>query len=85
MKIFSLTLFVLKCRKHMAPTVQYLISLSDPKWASINLGVVVCIKCSGSHRDLGVHISKVRIYYLMINKLLVCFKLKLLGEWWDFL
>ncbi|XP_063684523.1 arf-GAP with Rho-GAP domain, ANK repeat and PH domain-containing protein 1-like isoform X6 [Bolinopsis microptera] len=32
----------------------------DPKWASINLGVVVCIKCSGSHRDLGVHISKVR-------------------------
>ncbi|KAL5269003.1 hypothetical protein ACHWQZ_G002735 [Mnemiopsis leidyi] len=32
----------------------------EPKWASINLGVVVCIKCSGSHRDLGVHISKVR-------------------------
>lgn len=32
----------------------------DAKWASINLGVVVCIECSGAHRSLGVHISKVR-------------------------
>eukprot|EP00116_Pleurobrachia_bachei_P000137 sb/3460399/ len=30
----------------------------EPKWASINLGIVVCINCSGSHRDLGVHVSK---------------------------
>ncbi|KAI9189618.1 hypothetical protein H9P43_001051 [Blastocladiella emersonii ATCC 22665] len=32
----------------------------DPEWAAINLGVVVCIECSGIHRSLGVHISKVR-------------------------
>ena len=32
----------------------------DPKWASINLGVTLCIACSGVHRSLGVHISKVR-------------------------
>jgi len=32
----------------------------DPQWASINWGVVVCIECSGIHRSLGVHISKVR-------------------------
>lgn len=33
---------------------------SDPKWASINLGITLCIECSGIHRSLGVHLSKVR-------------------------
>lgn len=32
----------------------------DPKWASINLGITLCISCSGVHRSLGVHYSKVR-------------------------
>jgi hypothetical protein len=31
-----------------------------PSWASINLGVVLCLPCAGVHRQLGVHISKVR-------------------------
>jgi len=30
------------------------------EWASINLAVVLCIQCSGIHRNLGVHVSKVR-------------------------
>ncbi|XP_076596445.1 arf-GAP with coiled-coil, ANK repeat and PH domain-containing protein 3-like isoform X7 [Chaetodon auriga] len=33
---------------------------ADPRWASINLGILLCIECSGIHRSLGVHCSKVR-------------------------
>ncbi|KAL2091116.1 hypothetical protein ACEWY4_013379 [Coilia grayii] len=35
-------------------------SQPDPRWASINMGVLLCIECSGIHRSLGVHCSKVR-------------------------
>ncbi len=31
-----------------------------PDWVSLNLGVLICITCSGIHRSLGTHISKVR-------------------------
>ncbi|KAJ1177017.1 hypothetical protein NDU88_002283 [Pleurodeles waltl] len=31
-----------------------------PRWASWNIGVFVCIRCAGIHRNLGVHISKVK-------------------------
>lgn len=31
----------------------------DPKWASANIGVFICLKCCGVHRSLGTHISKV--------------------------
>lgn len=33
---------------------------ADPDWISINLGLLMCIQCSGVHRSMGVHISKVR-------------------------
>ena len=32
----------------------------SPSWASVNLGVFVCINCSGCHREIGVHITKIR-------------------------
>ena len=38
----------------------YLLFIIDPTWISINTGAVICINCSGIHRKLGVHISKVR-------------------------
>jgi Arf-GAP/coiled-coil/ANK repeat/PH domain-containing protein len=34
--------------------------VKDPEWACTNLGIIVCIECSGIHRSLGVHVSKVR-------------------------
>lgn len=33
---------------------------ADPRWASWNLGVFICIRCSGIHRGMGTHISKVK-------------------------
>ncbi|PPD74920.1 hypothetical protein GOBAR_DD28142 [Gossypium barbadense] len=30
----------------------------DPKWASANIGVFICLKCCGVHRNLGARISK---------------------------
>ena len=33
---------------------------STPTWAVLPFGSLVCIQCSGIHRSLGTHISKVR-------------------------
>lgn len=52
-------------------SLKYVQSLSDneccadcgstaPNWSSINLGIFLCLNCSGHHRNLGVHISQVR-------------------------
>ncbi|KAG8226409.1 hypothetical protein J437_LFUL012505 [Ladona fulva] len=35
-------------------------SHNDATWLSTNFGVMVCIECSGIHRDLGVHISRIQ-------------------------
>eukprot|EP00210_Caulerpa_lentillifera_P003420 g3263.t1 len=33
----------------------------DPEWASLNLGVLVCIECSGVHRQLGMRSLKLDV------------------------
>ncbi|CAM4693896.1 unnamed protein product [Leuciscus chuanchicus] len=33
---------------------------SDPTWLSTNLGVLICIECSGIHREMGVHYSRIQ-------------------------
>lgn len=47
-------LFSLMC--HFTP----FFSLSDPTWLSTNLGILTCIECSGIHRELGVHYSRIQ-------------------------
>ncbi|XP_034995059.2 arf-GAP with GTPase, ANK repeat and PH domain-containing protein 1 isoform X4 [Zootoca vivipara] len=34
--------------------------VQNPDWASLNLGALMCIECSGIHRNLGTHVSRVR-------------------------
>ncbi|KAH3835119.1 arf-GAP with Rho-GAP domain, ANK repeat and PH domain-containing protein 2-like isoform X2 [Dreissena polymorpha] len=39
-------------------------SSKETLWASINLGIVLCPKCAGCHRSLGVSVSKIRSLFL---------------------
>lgn len=32
----------------------------NPRWASHNLGIFICMQCAGVHRKMGTHISKVK-------------------------
>ncbi|KAN0006516.1 hypothetical protein ACTFIV_004931 [Dictyostelium citrinum] len=32
----------------------------EPQWASVNLGIFICLSCAGLHRRLGTHISRVK-------------------------
>ncbi|GAA6216881.1 arf-GAP with SH3 domain, ANK repeat and PH domain-containing protein 2-like [Lates japonicus] len=32
----------------------------DPGWLSTNLGILTCIECSGIHREMGVHVSRIQ-------------------------
>eukprot|EP01134_Creolimax_fragrantissima_P003875 CFRG3875T1 len=32
----------------------------DPRWVAWNLGIFICIRCSGIHRSIGTHFSKVK-------------------------
>jgi hypothetical protein len=63
---------LLRCTDYFHPTANILTAIraenltcadcnaENPDWASLNLGILICIECSGIHRSLGTHISKVR-------------------------
>lgn len=40
---------------------------TDPTWLSVNLGILICIECSGIHREIGAHLS--HILSLSLDKL----------------
>lgn len=44
----------------MSATNAVALTHADPDWASLNLGALICIECSGIHRNLGTHLSRVR-------------------------
>uniref|UniRef100_A0A670XTN9 ArfGAP with SH3 domain, ankyrin repeat and PH domain 2 n=1 Tax=Pseudonaja textilis TaxID=8673 RepID=A0A670XTN9_PSETE len=62
----NLTGAIIEEIKHM-PGNNMCCDCSTPAWLSINLGILICIECSGIHRELGVHHS--RIQSLALDKL----------------
>lgn len=45
---------------HVLILILWVLFVSDPTWLSTNLGILTCIECSGIHRELGVHYSRMQ-------------------------
>lgn len=57
---FSPQCFTKWFRTFRSSETRLVFSHPDPDWASLNLGALICIECSGIHRNLGTHLSRVR-------------------------
>ncbi|KAF9437786.1 hypothetical protein BGZ76_011105 [Entomortierella beljakovae] len=57
---------LLKLMRDMHPSNNFCAECGakSPDWCAINLGILICIECSGIHRGLGTHISKIRSFTL---------------------
>uniref|UniRef100_A0A8C4NAB0 Arf-GAP domain-containing protein n=1 Tax=Eptatretus burgeri TaxID=7764 RepID=A0A8C4NAB0_EPTBU len=45
----------------------------SPRWAAWNLGIFICIRCAGIHRNLGVHISRLWPFIYQTNDRTRCY------------
>ncbi|KAM4693751.1 arf-GAP with SH3 domain, ANK repeat and PH domain-containing protein 2 [Discoglossus pictus] len=54
---------------------------ADPTWLSTNLGILTCIECSGIHRELGVHYSRIQSLTLDVLGTSELLLAKNIGNW----
>ncbi|XP_053565684.1 arf-GAP with SH3 domain, ANK repeat and PH domain-containing protein 2 isoform X2 [Bombina bombina] len=53
----------------------------EPTWLSTNLGILTCIECSGIHRELGVHYSRIQSLTLDVLGTSELLLAKNIGNW----
>ncbi|KAM7385080.1 hypothetical protein PAMP_001178 [Pampus punctatissimus] len=59
-RYFAFAVFKVAFRGKLTDSKLRGLDKDGPRWASWNLGVFMCIRCAGIHRNLGVHISRVK-------------------------
>jgi hypothetical protein len=71
--------------KYISTEISIFECIRAPRWASVNLGIFICMQCSGIHRSLGVHISKVYVIWLKSFYYGFCYAVPASSCFWNWL